>query len=166
MKIYINVVLQLYLLFECIVYEEREIRICKAKIPFYIPDAVTYTPHGDMTFYLYNDIALLTLATPVEVSDEVHPICLDFTPHGTFRGRRNAAPDVDFGVDDVCYATGWSLDEFDYDKWLRGDYSDVLNESKSKIAESDYCREHHSGFKDPVTLCTRYFKGTKDLLLL
>ncbi|XP_055328882.1 chymotrypsinogen A-like [Paramacrobiotus metropolitanus] len=98
-------------------------------------------------FFLYNDIAFLRLDRPVDLSDEVHPVCLDFT---------DTTP---FAIGTTCYATGWSLEEFDYQKWIKGDYSEVLNESKSKIAKDAYCLKHHSGYNADVTLCTKYYPG-------
>ncbi|GAU98903.1 hypothetical protein RvY_09982 [Ramazzottius varieornatus] len=98
-------------------------------------------------FFLFNDIAFLRLDRPVELSDEVHPICLDLTGGPSF------------GPGSTCYATGWSLDEFDYQKWIKGEYSEVLNESKSKIAKDSFCAKHHSGYNPDVTLCTKYYPG-------
>ncbi|OQV19210.1 putative Chymotrypsin A [Hypsibius exemplaris] len=98
-------------------------------------------------FYLFNDIAFLRLDRPVDLSDQVHPVCMDFSDT------------VAFAPGTTCYATGWSLDEFDYQKWIKGEYSEVLNESKSKIAKDSYCTKHHSGFNADVTLCTKYYPG-------
>ena len=73
---------------------ERDCDACERKS---ISD-VTIHPNYEV-YYLGDDIALFTLATPVAFTDYIRPICL--------------ADEADvFPTSSICYATGWGYTDY------------------------------------------------------
>uniref|UniRef100_A0A4X2LX32 chymotrypsin n=1 Tax=Vombatus ursinus TaxID=29139 RepID=A0A4X2LX32_VOMUR len=81
-------------------------------------------------FTISNDIALMKLATPVQFSDTVSPVCLPSSAD-------------DFPAGSTCATTGWGLTKYtsDWKSWLK-DTGLPLPSSPSGLLEWDECKKY------------------------
>ncbi|XP_071478203.1 uncharacterized protein [Diadema antillarum] len=93
-----------------------------------------------------NDIALVKLSSPVNVTDHVQPVCIN-----TLSSEFNFTN---------CYITGWGTDDFDMQVPIT-----ELQEAPVQLIETAVCSEWYSSYHDPLTdrqLCAGWEDGRSD----
>lgn len=97
-----------------------------------------------------NDIALVQLDEPVDLTPRVRPVCLP-----TDRSARVHLQEGKLGV-----VTGWGLTQ-------SGDYADVLSEAVLPVVQNEKCQEAYEAAGVPLTVseamfCAGHANGTAD----
>lgn len=94
--------------------------------------------HGNYSYWTdRNDVALLELMTPVQITDYIRPACLPSEPWEPYM---------------LCYTTGWGENEKD-------NIQNDLMETKVKILPRDVCNTEYTGL-DATLLCANHNQPT------